>query len=112
MVKSEEVRTVFDIKKHLPLVWKQLSQLGMNVDQIEMDWRYHLEYFAPRNISPSENFLQWGVETLQIRMNLKLNRIMSHPTFFNMLHYLLKDEIEKSDVIREIRELEKIRNTG
>jgi hypothetical protein len=107
MVKSEEVRVVFDVAKHLPMVWKQVKALGLNSEQLQTDWKYYLEYFAPKTQTPSENFLKWGVDVLQIVMNMKLKREMSHPTFFRMMHYLLETEIESNERIRQIRHAEK-----
>jgi hypothetical protein len=108
MVKSEEVRIVFDASLHLPRVWKQLKQLGFDVEQLERDWKYHLTYFAVVANSESHNFLEWGNTILQIQINTKLGRISSHPTFNNMMYYLLQEDIEKSEVIKEMRGKERV----
>jgi hypothetical protein len=103
MVKSEEVRIVFDATRHLPRVWKQVKELGLDVEQLERDWKYHLTYFAVVANSESENFLQWGSTILNIQLNTKLGRISSHPTFYNMLYYLLREEIERSETLAKIK---------
>ena len=93
MTKEEEVKHVFTTPD-LMYVWEEFRRLGFDTQVIADEMWAKKKETAPDELD-GNFFLRYGVEVLQPMLNKRLNRPFDHPTFFNMLHYLLKHKIAK-----------------
>jgi hypothetical protein len=98
--KWEAIRAVFNLN-HLPLVYDQLAKLGVDAKAIEADFEYkfkHQSYVSGKNTF----FLLYGCKSIEPLLNEKLNRKFDHPTFRDMILYLLKEEIDKNPYLQGV----------
>lgn len=101
MSEEEEVDYVF-ILPHLERLWPALEKLGYNTRTISSD--FQKDYRADgRGYAESNYFLKWGAEKLQPKLNAHLKLPANQPTFYKIMHDLLKDVIDSNDFIQKKR---------
>lgn len=95
MNEEEAVDYVF-ILPHLERLWPVLQGFGFDTRAIATDFQKDYRENG-RGYAESNYFLKWGVEKLQPRLNEHLKRPAGYPTFYKIMHDILKDIIAKND---------------
>lgn len=95
-----EIQIAFK-SEYLKLLLPHLEKVGISNSVIDKMISDHIES------GEKETFEWWildyGQKILNPIVNKKLSRSQGHPTFNNMLHYVLKNEIENNTTVAQLR---------